>query len=104
MRDSGYDVQTTHRSSEWTSKRTRRPNKRDRADSKEHDDRFLRLSRFGALSSFPEGQTANEEFYPTTFRRLLAAVLYETTDGTLEAAHLVCLPRHRYCAYGAICP
>ena len=75
MRDSGYYVQTTQRSSEWTSKRTRRPNKRDRADSKEHGYCFLRLSKFGALSSFPEGQTANEEFYPTAFRRLLAAVL-----------------------------
>lgn len=72
-------VQMTQRSAEWASKRTRRPNKRDRAGSKEYDYRCLRLSRFGALDSFPKGQTVNEDFYLTAFRRLLAAVLYGTT-------------------------
>jgi hypothetical protein len=75
MRDSGYDVQTTQRSSEWMSKRTRTPNMRGRAHTEEHDYRFLRLSRFGTPSSFPEEQTVNEELYPTAFTRLLAAVL-----------------------------
>ena len=80
MRESGYGVQTTWRYSEWTSKRTRRLNKRDRAGSEEHDYSFLRLSRVGALSSFPEGQTVNDEFYLIAFRLPLALLLQGRTE------------------------